>query len=112
VGGLFYSIGAVLNLLNWPNLYPGVFGSHELFHLFVIAGSACHFWFIVRVVLPATTAPVVSVLSAPRFHGRVRWSALMAVRRAWASVDSPVTSLSGMLAPGLRAKRRPRTVED
>ena len=37
VGGLFYSVGAVLNLLHWPALWPGTFGPHELFHLFVLA---------------------------------------------------------------------------
>jgi hemolysin III len=50
VGGLLYSAGAVLNLLEWPTLWPGVFGPHELFHLFVLAGSLAHFRFILRVV--------------------------------------------------------------
>ena len=39
LGGLFYSVGAVLNVLHWPTLWPRVFGAHDLFHLFVIAGS-------------------------------------------------------------------------
>jgi hemolysin III len=52
VGGLFYTAGAAINSALWPNLAPGVFESHELFHLFVMAGSACHFLFITRVVLP------------------------------------------------------------
>lgn len=51
-GGLFYSVGAVLNLLRWPALWPGVFGVHDLFHLFVIAGSLSHYWFILKVVVP------------------------------------------------------------
>ena len=34
-------------------LWPGVFGAHELFHFFVIAGSACHVLFMLRVVVPA-----------------------------------------------------------
>jgi hemolysin III len=52
LGGLSYSVGAVLNLLSWPALWPGVFGTHALFHLFVIAGSLAHFWFILKVVVP------------------------------------------------------------
>jgi hemolysin III len=52
VGGLFYTVGAVLNVIGWPVLRPGVFGSHEVFHLFVLAGSAAHFWFILKVVVP------------------------------------------------------------
>ncbi len=49
-GGIFYSVGAVLNLLHWPVLWPGVFEAHELFHLFVMAGSLSHFWFIFSAV--------------------------------------------------------------
>jgi hemolysin III len=51
-GGLFYSVGAVLNLLHWPVLWPGIFGPHELFHLFVLAGSLAHYGFILEVVVP------------------------------------------------------------
>jgi len=53
LGGVLYSVGAVFNALRWPAIYPGVFGPHDLFHLFVIAGSACHVWFMLRVVIPA-----------------------------------------------------------
>jgi hemolysin III len=52
VGGLSYSVGAVLNLLHWPALWTGAFGSHELFHLFVLAGSLAHYRFILKVVVP------------------------------------------------------------
>jgi hemolysin III len=52
VGGLLYSLGAVVNLLHRPVLWPGVFEAHELFHLFVVAGSLVHFWFILMVVVP------------------------------------------------------------
>src|SRR6185437_13847088 len=52
IGGLSYSVGAVLNLLRWPVLLPGIFGAHELFHLFVLAGSAAHYRFILNVVVP------------------------------------------------------------
>jgi hemolysin III len=52
IGGLFYSVGAVLNLLHRPVLWPGIFGPHELFHLFVLAGSLAHYWFILKVVIP------------------------------------------------------------
>jgi hemolysin III len=52
VGGLSYSFGALLNLLHWPVILPGVFGAHELFHFFVLAGSLAHFLFILKVVVP------------------------------------------------------------
>jgi hypothetical protein len=50
-------VGAVLNLLHWPNLLPGIFGAHELFHMFVLAGSLAHYWFILTVVVPFTQCP-------------------------------------------------------
>ncbi|MDP3486893.1 MAG: hemolysin III family protein [Bacillota bacterium] len=50
LGGLFYTVGAVFYGTKWPKLKPGVFGFHELWHLFVLAGSASHFWAIYRYV--------------------------------------------------------------
>lgn len=41
-GGVLYTIGAVIYALKRPN--GRWLGFHEIFHLFVIAGSACHFW--------------------------------------------------------------------
>jgi hemolysin III len=38
-GGLLYTLGAVIYALRWPNPFPRIFGYHEIFHLFVIAGS-------------------------------------------------------------------------
>jgi hemolysin III len=49
-GGLIYSAGALIYWLKRPNPMPGVFGFHELWHLFVVAGSACHFWAVVRYI--------------------------------------------------------------
>ena len=57
VGGLSYTAGAVLNLLRWPALWPGLFGFHELFHLFVLAGSLAHYWFDLKVVVPFEQSP-------------------------------------------------------
>ena len=51
-GGVLYSLGAVVNLLHHPVLWPGVIQAHELFHLFVIAASLLHFSFILTVVAP------------------------------------------------------------
>jgi hemolysin III len=85
LGGVFYSVGAVLNLAKWPVLSPGVFAAHELFHFFVIAGSACHIFFMLNVVVPA---PGPLLQAAPvRFRSRspllfLRWARAMASRRA------------------------------
>ena len=45
-GGLFYTGGAVIYALKRPNPFPGIFGFHEIWHFFVLAGSFCHFWAI------------------------------------------------------------------
>ena len=52
LGGFFYSVGALINGLHWPVLVPHVFGWHEIFHLFVMTGSLCHYCFMLRGVLP------------------------------------------------------------
>ena len=49
-GCLIYGLGAVAYARKRPNLWPGLFGHHELFHLAVILGAACHFtaaWWVV-----------------------------------------------------------------
>lgn len=66
IGGVSYSLGAVLNLMQWPALLPGIFGAHELFHLFVLAGSLAHYPFILGVVVPfATSAGQASLRPIP-----------------------------------------------
>lgn len=47
-GGICYTIGGVVYIVKKPDL--GI-GFHELFHLFVIAGSACHYFLVFRYVL-------------------------------------------------------------
>ena len=44
-GGVAYSIGAVLDFLNWPVIVPGVIRSHELFHVAVLIGLGFHWAF-------------------------------------------------------------------
>jgi hemolysin III len=52
IGGVFYSAGALLNRMEWPTLWPGVFGPHEMFHVLVMIASLCHFLFMLRVIAP------------------------------------------------------------
>jgi hemolysin III len=42
-GGLAYTVGTVVYATNWPHLWPGKFSAHDLWHIFVLGGSACHF---------------------------------------------------------------------
>lgn len=46
LGGLAYTLGAVVFVKEWPDPWPKVFGHHEIWHLFVLAGAACHFFFM------------------------------------------------------------------
>lgn len=50
-GGIFYTIGAIIYGLKWPSLKNKYFGFHEIFHIFVMLGSLCHYWFIIHYVL-------------------------------------------------------------
>jgi hemolysin III len=50
--GAFYSLGAAMELANWPVVVPGVVRSHELMHFCDIAGTACHIVFLIGYVLP------------------------------------------------------------
>jgi hemolysin III len=52
IGGLCYSVGAIINFAGWPNPYDDVFGNHEIFHLFVMAGTASHIYFMAKVIAP------------------------------------------------------------
>ena len=50
-GGLLYTVGAVIYGTKWPKLKSKVFGFHEMFHIFVLYGSFCHFWMMFRYIL-------------------------------------------------------------
>lgn len=41
-GGLCYIIGAICYACRWPDLWPKIFGFHEVFHTLTIAGYSCH----------------------------------------------------------------------
>ena len=51
-GGLAYTFGAVVYAVKWPDPWPRVFGFHEVFHLFTVAGAGCHLACIALVVVP------------------------------------------------------------
>lgn len=53
IGGIIYTIGGVIYALKLPifNSKHKNFGSHEIFHLFVMGGSLCHFIFMYAYVI-------------------------------------------------------------
>lgn len=50
-GGILYSIGGVLYALKWPGRDNKYFGCHEIFHVFIVLGSVCHFIMIYQLLL-------------------------------------------------------------
>ena len=51
VGGIFYTIGGLIYAFKWPKINFKHFGFHEIFHIFVMLGSACQYFFILIYVL-------------------------------------------------------------
>ncbi|HAI22024.1 MAG TPA: hemolysin [Clostridiales bacterium UBA8153] len=49
-GGASYTVGAVFYSTRWPNPWPGRFGFHEVWHLFVLGGSIAHFGAVLGLV--------------------------------------------------------------
>lgn len=46
LGGIFYTVGGVVYALKPKRLADKRFGIHEIFHVFVMAGSLCHYVFM------------------------------------------------------------------
>ncbi len=43
IGGVTYTLGAMIYAFKWPDPFPSVFGYHEVFHVLVVLGSGFHF---------------------------------------------------------------------
>jgi hemolysin III len=52
LGGVLYTLGAVIYARRRPDPLPTIFGYHELFHALTIAGAALHYAVIAFWVLP------------------------------------------------------------
>src|SRR5262245_60267175 len=63
-GGIAYSIGSVLEFLRWPVLVPGVVGPHEVFHVAVLIGISCHWYFVARLAANGPPQPRLPLTSA------------------------------------------------
>lgn len=50
LGGVLYTAGGILYAVKWPGRNNPRFGCHEVFHLFILAGSICHFILMFQVV--------------------------------------------------------------
>ena len=52
VGGLLYTVGALVYAFQRPNPAPAVFGYHEVFHALVILAAALQYAVIAFYVIP------------------------------------------------------------
>jgi hemolysin III len=54
LGGVIFTLGAIVYITKTLDFVPGVFGFHESWHIFVILGCLCHFILILFYVAPPT----------------------------------------------------------
>ena len=52
-GGVVYSVGFVIFVVEKPNPRPGTFGFHEIWHLLVVVAALLHYLLMYLYVLPA-----------------------------------------------------------
>jgi hemolysin III len=52
LGGVFYTVGGYVYSVESPNPVPGRFGFHEIWHIAVMLGVACHWCLMYFIVLP------------------------------------------------------------
>ncbi|SIS06928.1 hemolysin III family protein [Microbacterium sp. RURRCA19A] len=57
IGGLLYTVGAIVYALKRPNPWPGHFGFHEIFHVCTVLAFLCHWTACLLIAL------------RPAFHG-------------------------------------------
>ena len=51
IGGVIYTLGAIVYITKIFNFKPGVFGFHEVWHIFVLLAAASHFVAVLGVAL-------------------------------------------------------------
>jgi hemolysin III len=49
-GGILYTVGGVLYAVKSPGRNNPRFGCHEIFHVFILLGSICHFILMYQVI--------------------------------------------------------------
>ena len=51
LGGVLYTVGGVIYALKKDKFKIGVFGTHEIFHIFIMLGTLCHFIVVFNYVI-------------------------------------------------------------
>lgn len=52
-GGLVYSVGFIVYVIEKPNPWPGTFGFHEIWHVLVVVAAVLHYLLMYFYVLPS-----------------------------------------------------------
>ena len=50
LGGIFYTVGAIIEYNQKLTIVPGIIGPHEILHIAVLLGIGFQWWFIVKVL--------------------------------------------------------------
>ena len=50
-GGLFYTVGGIIYATKWPKINLKLVGFHEIFHIFIMFGSLCHFILMFKYIM-------------------------------------------------------------
>lgn len=50
LGGIAYSVGAIIYILKKPNPQPGFFGFHEIFHVLILIGVFMHYSIVLTAI--------------------------------------------------------------
>ena len=53
IGGVTFTIGAIVYATKSFNFFPGIFGFHEVWHIFVIVGALAHFIGVLVYIAPS-----------------------------------------------------------
>lgn len=66
LGGVFYTLGAIMDYFRWPVLFTRVFEAHEVFHILIVLGAATHLYAIYRIAhIPITDKLTVVIKKFP-----------------------------------------------
>lgn len=49
-GGIMYTVGGLIYATKWPKITTKYFGFHEIFHVFILLGSFCHFMLMLNLI--------------------------------------------------------------
>ncbi|MBN1303715.1 MAG: hemolysin III family protein [Anaerolineales bacterium] len=52
IGGVIYTLGALVYITRCLDFWPGTFGFHEVWHIFVLLGALAHFIAVMGVIWP------------------------------------------------------------